>query len=229
MTGADMKDFLVSMYTALKLGGRAHGRRISPLATVKGDVRIGKCTYVSSFADIRGIGSATRIGNYCSVARGVKILSSGQVHGLDSISTFPFYLIDRALDRAEFMSHRRDVVIGNDVWIGVDAIILPGVRVGDGAVIGAGAVVTKDVAPFQIVAGVPAMPLRMRFTEPVCEAIAASKWWERDYRELKPFVRRLYARDRDGELGILDTLGLLARESAVREPDATPASAGGPA
>jgi virginiamycin A acetyltransferase len=210
-----MKDFLVSLYTALKLGGRTHGCRISPLATVRGDVRIGKCTYVSSYADIRGVGSATRIGNYCSVARGVKILSSGQVHGLDSISTFPFYLIDRSLSRADFMSSRRDVVIGNDVWIGVDAIILPGVRVGDGAVIGAGAVVTKDVAPFQIVAGVPAMPLRMRFAEPVCAAIAASKWWERDYDELKPFIHRIYAHDRNGDEGILETLGLLSGRLAV--------------
>lgn len=206
-----MKDFLVSLYTGIKLGGRPHGRRISPLATVKGKVSIGKYTYVSSYADIRGIGSAARIGNYCSVARGVKILSSGQVHSLDSISTFPFYLIDRALDRADFMSLKGDVVIGNDVWIGADAIIQPGVRVGDGAVIGAGAVVTRDVEAFQIVAGVPARPLRKRFAEPLCQAIADSKWWDCDYSELKPFIHRIYARDDKGEEGILETLGLLAR------------------
>jgi len=210
-----MKDFLVSLYTGIKLGGRPHGRRISPLATVRGDVNIGKYTYVSGFADIRGIGSATRIGNYCSVARGVKILSSGQVHGLDSISTFPFYLIDRSLERADFMSLKRDVVIGNDVWIGVDAVIMPGVRVGDGAVIGAGAVVTKDVEAFQIVAGVPARPVRKRFAESVCAAIAASKWWDCDYDELRPLIRRIYAHDRNGDEGILETLGLLPRTPAV--------------
>jgi virginiamycin A acetyltransferase len=210
-----MKDFLVRLYTGIKLRGRPRGRRISPLATVKGDVRLGKYTYVSSFADIRGIGSATRIGNYCSVARGVKILSSGQVHSLDSISTFPFYLIDRTLKRADFMERKGDVVIGNDVWIGADAIVLPGVKIGDGAVIGAGAVVTKDVAAFQVVAGVPARPVRMRFSGAVCAAIADSKWWERDYGELKPFIHRIYAHDRNGEEGIPETLGLLARAQAV--------------
>ena len=206
-----MKDLLVSLYTGIKLRGMPRGRRLSPLATVKGNVSMGKYTYVSSFADIRGIGSATRIGNYCSVARGVKIMSSEQVHSVDAISTYPFYLIDRTLRRADFMVRKGDVVIGNDVWIGADAIILPGVKVGDGAVIGAGAVVTKNVAAFQIVAGVPARPVRMRFPEPVCAAISASKWWERDYGELRPFVHRLYAHEWDGEEGIPETLGLLAR------------------
>lgn len=208
-----MKDMIVRLYTVLLLRARAHGRRISPLATLKGNVSIGKFTYVSSFADIRGIGSATRIGNYCSVARGVKILSSGQVHAVDAISTFPFYLIDRELRRADSMARKGDVVIGNDVWIGVDAIILPGVRIGDGAVIGAGAVVTKDVEDFQIVAGVPARPLRKRFSATVCAAIAASRWWERDYSELKPFIHHLHAGGRGGEYGIPVTLALLARTS----------------
>ena len=206
-----MKDFFVTLYTAFKLQRRPHGRRLSPLATVKGDVSVGKYTYVSSFADIRGIGSATRIGNYCSVARGVKIMSSGQVHAVDAISTFPFYLIDHDLKRADFMVRRGDVVIGNDVWIGADAIILPGVKIGDGAVIGAGAVVTKDVAAFQIVAGVPAKVIRMRFSEAVCAAIAASRWWDREYSDLKPFIHRIYAHGQNGEEGMQETLALLTR------------------
>jgi len=205
-----MRDLLVRLYTGIRLRARPQGRRISPLATIRGDVSLGKCTYVSGYAEMRGIGSAVRIGNYCSVARGVKILSAGQVHDLDAISTFPFYLIDPELERADTLAQRRDVVIGNDVWIGVDAIVMPGVQVGDGAVIGAGAVVTRDVEPFQIVAGVPAKALRKRFSEPVCAAIAASKWWERDYRELKPLIRRIHAGGRDGEQAILETLGLLA-------------------
>lgn len=206
-----MKDFLVMLYTGFKLRGMPRGRRLSPLATVKGNVIVGKYTYVSGYADIRGIGSATRIGNYCSVARGVKILSAGQVHSVNAISTFPFYLIDRDLERADFMARKGDAVIGNDVWIGADAIILPGVKIGDGAVIGAGAVVTKDVEAFQIVAGVPAKPVRMRFSASVCAAIADSKWWERDYGELKPLILQLYAPRRGGEESIRATLALLAR------------------
>jgi acetyltransferase-like isoleucine patch superfamily enzyme len=216
-----MKNLLINLYTSIKLRSLPHGRRISPLATLKGNVSIGKYTYVSSYADIRGIGSAACIGNYCSVARGVKIMSSGQVHSLDSISTFPFYLIDRALDRADFMRHRGDVIIGNDVWIGADAIIMPGVKVGDGAVIGAGAVVTKDVEPFQIVAGVPAKPVRKRFADALCAAIADSKWWDCDYSELKPFIHRIYAHDQNGEKGILDTLNLLARAREAPSTDRT--------
>ncbi|MFZ3017988.1 MAG: CatB-related O-acetyltransferase [Gallionella sp.] len=206
-----MKNFFVSLYTGIKLRERPQGRRISPIATIRGDVNIGKYTYVSSFADIRGIGSATRIGNYCSVARGVKIMSSGQVHAVDAISTFPFYLIDHDLKRTDFMVRKGDVVIGNDVWIGADAIILPGVRIGDGAVVGAGAVVTKDVEAFQIVAGVPAKVIRMRFSEAVCAAISASKWWERDYCDLKPFIHHIYAHGQDREEGMQETLALLTR------------------
>jgi acetyltransferase-like isoleucine patch superfamily enzyme len=205
-----MKNFFIKLYTGLKLRQWPHGRRLSPLATVRGNVSIGKYTYVSSFADIRGIGSAARIGNYCSVARGVKILSAGQVHATDALSTFPFYLIDRTLRRADFMARKGDVVIGNDVWIGADAIIMPGVRIGDGAVIGAGAVVTKDVAAFQIVAGVPARPVRMRFSEKVCATIAASQWWENDYRELKPLIHLLYSPGQGGEEDIHEMLTWLA-------------------
>ena len=207
-----MKDFLVRLYTGIKLRQWPHGRRLSPLATVRGDVNIGKYSYVSSFADIRGIGSATRIGNYCSLARGVKILSAGQVHSVEAISTFPFYLIDRTLRRADFMARKGGVVIGNDVWIGADAIVLPGVKIGDGAVIGAGAVVTKDVAAFQIVAGVPARLIRMRFSEKVCATIADSKWWELDYRELKPLIHLLYSPGQGGAEDIHEMLTWLASE-----------------
>jgi serine acetyltransferase len=120
-------------------------------------------------------------------------------------------MIDSSLERADYMAPRGDVVIGHDVWIGADAIILPGVKIGDGAVIDAGAVVSRDVAAFQIVAGVPARPVRMRFSEALCNTIAASRWWERDYRELKPFIQRIYSQSAQGEQNIPETLGLLAR------------------
>ena len=95
--------------------------------------------------------------------------------------------------REEYRALIEGDTVANDVWIGANAIILPGVKVGDGAVIGAGAVVTKDVEAFQIVAGVPAKPVRKRFAEPLCTALADSKWWDLDYSELKPFIRRIYA------------------------------------
>ena len=88
----------------------------------------------------------------------------------------PFYLLG---DRDFFADRRGDrVIVGNDVWIGHVAILLPGVTVGDGAVIGAGAVVSRDVAPYTIVGGVPARPIRKRFDDAVAESLRRIAWWD---------------------------------------------------
>ena len=125
------------------------------------------------------------IGAFCSIATGVKILCEGQ-HGTDRATTFPIEsrLLKKPASRPNG-GKKRGVNIGNDVWIGYDAVVLPGVTIGDGAVVGANAVVTKDVPPYAIVAGVPAKVLRYRFQPEVIASLLAVRWWDWDDDEIK--------------------------------------------
>ena len=123
------------------------------------------------------------IGKFCSIACGAKFLFNSANHSLSSLSTYPFPIFyeEWGLDRknvAEAWDNKGDIVIGNDVWIGYEAVILAGVTVGDGAVIGARAMVTKDVPPYTIVGGVPAKPIRKRFSEETISEMLALKWWD---------------------------------------------------
>ncbi len=123
------------------------------------------------------------IGKFCSIACGAKFLFNSANHSLSSLSTYPFPIFyeEWGLDRknvAEAWDNKGDIVIGNDVWIGYEAVILAGVTVGDGAIIGARAMVTKDVPPYTIVGGVPAKPIRKRFSEETISEMLALKWWD---------------------------------------------------
>ena len=123
------------------------------------------------------------IGRFCSIACGAKFLFNCANHTLRSLSTYTFPLFheewqgDRARV-AEAWDCKGDIIIGSDVWIGYEAVILAGVRIGDGAVIGTRAVVTRDVAPYTIVGGVPARPIRTRFAPEVIELLLRIRWWE---------------------------------------------------
>lgn len=127
-------------------------------------------------------GDKLRIGKFCSIACGAKFLFNSANHTLGSLSTYPFPLFyeawEHGMSPAEAWDNKGDIVIGNDVWIGYEAVILAGVTVGDGAVIGARAVVTKDVPPYTIVGGVPAKPIRKRFSEAETARLLALKWWD---------------------------------------------------
>lgn len=134
------------------------------------------------------IAAGTRIGRYCSIAETVRVLNGN--HGLHFLTLHPFtYNTTLGVVDKETITRTR-CVIEDDVWIGHNAMILPNVsRVGRGAVIAAGAVVTKDVAPYAIVAGNPARVLRMRFDEELIAQIEASRWWEWDKAELARQIR----------------------------------------
>lgn len=124
-----------------------------------------------------------KIGKFCSIACGTKFLFNSANHALDSLSTYPFpsFFEEWNLERekvTDAWDNRGDIVIGNDVWIGYEAVILSGVTIGDGAIIGTRAVVTKDVPPYTIVGGIPAKPIRKRFDEKVIEALLKIKWWD---------------------------------------------------
>jgi acetyltransferase-like isoleucine patch superfamily enzyme len=132
-----------------------------------------------------------RIGRYCSFGPDIRIFVGRQGrHRWDTMSTFPLGMAARDPGKGPRMSPdfaessvlvgSLDVTIGNDVWIGLGAVIMAGVTIGDGAVIGAGAIVTKDVEPFSIVVGSPARHLKSRHDDEVCRRLVATKWWELD-------------------------------------------------
>ena len=123
-------------------------------------------------------GDKLKIGRFCSIACGAKFLFTSANHSLRSLSTYPFPIFFEewgldAKDIRQAWDKRGDIVIGNDVWIGFEAVILSGVTVGDGAIIGSRAVVTKDVPPYTIVGGAPARPIRRRFEDAVIEKLEA--------------------------------------------------------
>ena len=123
------------------------------------------------------------IGKFCSIACGAKFLFNSANHKMASLSTytFPLFFEEWDLEKenvAQAWDQKGDIIIGNDVWIGYEAVILSGVTIGDSAVIGCRAVVTKDVPPYTIVGGVPAKPIRKRFDEETIKELQKIKWWD---------------------------------------------------
>lgn len=123
------------------------------------------------------------IGKFCSIACGAKFIFNSANHTLSSLSTYPFPLFfeEWGLMREEVTDswdNKGDIVIGNDVWIGYEAVIMAGVTIGDGAIIGTRAVVTKDVPAYTIVGGVPARLIRKRFLDETISELLEIKWWD---------------------------------------------------
>lgn len=145
-------------------------------------------------------GDRLKIGKFCSIACGAKFLFTSGNHSLRSLSTytFPIFFEEWALDAKDICSawdNKGDIVIGNDVWIGYDALILSGVTVGDGAIIGSRAVVTKDVPPYTIVGGVPAKPIRRRFDGAVIERLEKLRWWDWDIETIRRSIPAIQSGD----------------------------------
>lgn len=153
-----------------------NGVSIADTVIVSSDVSIGKYSYVNPHSTLENC----TVGNYCSISAGVNICPGE--HDLYAISTHPLFARDEIPKRAP-------VVIGHDVLISLNAVILKGVRIGNGAVIGAGAVVTKDVEPYEIVGGVPAKHIGWRFDPETRERIEQSRWWEKEPNEIKVIAK----------------------------------------
>jgi len=129
------------------------------------------------------------IGKYCQIASGVIFNIGGNTrHRHDWISSYPFYDFYPELDLKDSFVSFGDTIIGNDVWIGMQAIIMSGVRIGDGAVIGAGSIITKDVEPYSVVVGVPGKTVKKRFSDDEICALLEVKWWDVDFAELRPYI-----------------------------------------
>lgn len=127
------------------------------------------------------------IGSFCSIADGVVI--GAAAHPIEWVSTSPVFYSGRDSIKKKFVEYEREMekhtVIGHDVWIGERALIKPGVTIGNGAVIGMGSVVTKDVEPYEIVAGIPAQRIRYRFDEKIRKALIECRWYELENKQLQ--------------------------------------------
>ena len=136
------------------------------------------------------------IGKFCSIACGTKFLFNCANHTLKSLSTytFPLFYEEWELEKSNITTawdNKGNIVIGNDVWIGYEAVIMAGVHIGDGAIIAARAVVTKDVPPYTIVGGTPAKEIRKRFDAEVIEQLLIQKWWDwstNKIRQCLPYI-----------------------------------------
>lgn len=137
------------------------------------------------------------IGRFCALATGVRFLMNGANHRMDGPSTFPFPMLGGAwADHADLLSDlpaRGDTVVGHDVWLGNGATVMPGVRIGNGAIVAAGSVVTRDVPDYGVVGGDPARLIRLRYTEPDIARLLALAWWDWPAEHLAAHVRTLMA------------------------------------
>lgn len=142
------------------------------------------------------------IGKFCSIACGAKFIFNCANHTLKSLSTYTFPLFFEEWDLpksdvATAWDNKGDIVIGNDVWVGYDAVIMAGVKIGDGAIIGTRAVVTNDVEPYSIVGGVPAKEIRKRFAPEVINQLLELQWWNWPIERIRNSIRAIQAGDID--------------------------------
>lgn len=145
------------------------------------------------------------IGKFCSIACGAKFIFTSANHTMASLSTYPFPLFFEEWDTSisevkTAWDNKGDIVIGNDVWIGYEAVIMSGVHIGDGAIIGTRAVVTKDVGPYTIVGGLPAKPIRKRYDQDTVERLEALRWWDLPYEQIKQLLPAI----KSGDIAVLE-------------------------
>lgn len=137
------------------------------------------------------IGDKLIIGKFCQIGEGAEFIMNGANHRMNTVTTFPFYIFEGWEQDAPPLSElpiKGDTVIGNDVWIGQNAVIMPGVHIADGAIIGANSVVASDVPPYTIVAGNPARIVRRRFDDELTALLLELKWWDRDIEEINSLI-----------------------------------------
>ncbi len=137
------------------------------------------------------IGDKLIIGKFCQIGAGVEFVMNGANHQMNAVSTYPFYIFgswDQSAPSKEDLPFKGDTVVGNDVWIGQNSTILPGVHIGDGAIIGLNSVVTRDVPPYTIVAGNPAKTVRKRFDDELIDLLLKLKWWDKSVEEINALI-----------------------------------------
>ena len=128
------------------------------------------------------IGDKLIIGKFCAIGRGVEFIMNGANHVMKGITTYPFNILgggwEKYTPKLSDLPIKGDTVVGNDVWIGQNVTVLPGVHIGDGAIVGANSVVSRDVPPYHIVGGNPAKIIRKRFDDNIIDSLLELKWWD---------------------------------------------------
>lgn len=180
------------------------------------NIIVGEFTYFSDVDFERHVthlydwnGDKLIIGKFCQIAAGVEFVMNGANHQMNALSTFPFYIFegwDMEAPAKMELPLKGDTVVGNDVWIGQNATILPGVHIGDGAIIGLNSVVTSDVEPYTIVAGNPARPVRKRFDGELIEMIERLRWWDKSIEEINALIPLLTCGDLERVKGELSRM-----------------------
>ena len=147
------------------------------------------------------IGDRLIVGRFCAIARGVKFIMNGANHRMSGFSTYPFNIFGGGWERTTpdlaDLPFKGDTVIGNDVWIGYDAMIMPGVKVGDGAIIASRSVVVSDVSPYTVVGGNPARALRQRFPDETVAALLEIAWWNWEPEQITRNLESIIGADLD--------------------------------
>lgn len=145
------------------------------------------------------IGDKLIIGKFCAIAKGVQFIMNGANHKLSGFSTFPFYIFgngwENAMPQAGDLPYKGDTVIGNDVWIGFDALIMPGVKIGNGAIISSRSVVTSDVPAYTIVGGNPAKIIKKRFPEETIATLEKLAWWNWPVEKITKNITAIMSND----------------------------------
>ncbi len=169
------------------------------------NIIVGDYTYYDDFESVENfeknvkylfdfIGDKLIIGKFCMIASDVTFIMNGANHLSDAISTFPFAIFgedwSNAMDGKEY-PNKGNTVVGNDVWIGYGSTIMPGVKIGDGAIIATKSVVTKDVEPYSIVGGNPAKEIRKRFDEDIIKELLEIQWWNWTIEKITENVHHL--------------------------------------
>ncbi|MGB3299785.1 MAG: Vat family streptogramin A O-acetyltransferase [Phormidesmis sp.] len=145
------------------------------------------------------IGDRLIIGKFCAIATGVKFIMNGANHRLSGFSAYPFNIFgngwEKVTPKAGELPYKGDTVIGNDVWIGYEATFMPGIQVGDGAIVAAKSVVVKDVDPYTIVGGNPAQCIRQRFEDATIQSLLNVAWWNWDIEKITQNLESIVAAD----------------------------------
>ena len=176
------------------------------------NVIVGDYTYYDDPEDSEGfernvlyhfpfIGDKLIIGKFCAIARGAKFIMNGANHKLSGISTYPFQIFGNGWEKVKpkpgELPFKGDTVIGNDVWIGYEALIMPGVTIGNGAIISSRAVVVADVPAYTIVGGNPARAIKQRFEPDAVAKLESLAWWDWPIEKITRLLELIVSGDID--------------------------------